>query len=286
MRHADFSTATSATTGATTGAGRDLSAAPIPATDPFGPPIRTGGRIVRLAGPGDMPGVLALRGRAFRGGAEDGDAYDRDCLHLWVGADAPGAPPLATLRILRHPDARALLSGYVAQHYDLCALARAGEAEGAETLELGRLCVEPGSGLGAGGGDLLRLLWAGVTRIALGVGAGRRVGFTSVHSTDPASLDPAWSYLKARAAGPSTLTPGRKAPEIYPFEAVPAQPGPEGQSQVPPLLRAYLSLGGWVSDHAVIDRDLGTCHVFTCVDIAAMPPARLRILRQMAGLTP
>ena len=240
--------------------------------------------MVRLAGPSDMAAVLALRGRAFRGGAEDSDAYDRDCLHLWVGADTPGAPPLATLRILRHADARALLSGYVAQHYDLRALARAGEASGTETLELGRLCIEPGSG--AGGGDLLRLLWAGVTRVAFGVGAARLVGCTSFHSTDAASLDSAWSYLKARAPGPGGLTPGRIAPEIYPFDTVPPQPSPEGQSQVPPLLRAYLSMGGWVSDHAVIDRDLGTCHVFTCVDIAAMPPARLRILRQMAGMTP
>ena len=36
---------------------------------------------------------------------------------------------------------------------------------------------------------------------------------------------------------------------------------------LPPLLKFYLKLGGKVSDHAVIDRDLDTLHVFTYVDL-------------------
>ena len=36
---------------------------------------------------------------------------------------------------------------------------------------------------------------------------------------------------------------------------------------LPPLLKFYLRLGGKVSDHAVIDRDLDTLHVFTYVDL-------------------
>jgi putative hemolysin len=48
---------------------------------------------------------------------------------------------------------------------------------------------------------------------------------------------------------------------------------------LPPLLRSYLMLGGWVSDHAVIDQDLNTLHVFTGLEIAAVPPARARLLR-------
>ena len=48
---------------------------------------------------------------------------------------------------------------------------------------------------------------------------------------------------------------------------------------MPPLLRSYLAMGGWVSDHAVIDRDLGTLHVFTGLEISAVPAARARFLR-------
>ena len=50
---------------------------------------------------------------------------------------------------------------------------------------------------------------------------------------------------------------------------------------LPPLLRTYLAMGGWVSDHAVIDRDLDTLHVFTAVEVARIPPARARALRAL-----
>jgi L-ornithine Nalpha-acyltransferase len=52
---------------------------------------------------------------------------------------------------------------------------------------------------------------------------------------------------------------------------------------MPPLLKTYLMMGGWVSDHAVVDRDLGTMHVFTGVEISAIPPARKRLLRSVAS---
>jgi putative hemolysin len=48
---------------------------------------------------------------------------------------------------------------------------------------------------------------------------------------------------------------------------------------LPPLLRTYLSMGGWVSDHAVVDRALDTLHVFTCVEVDRVPPARAASLR-------
>ena len=52
---------------------------------------------------------------------------------------------------------------------------------------------------------------------------------------------------------------------------------------MPPLLRTYLGMGGWVSDHAVIDRDLDTLHVFTGVEVGAIPDRRKRALRALAG---
>lgn len=55
--------------------------------------------------------------------------------------------------------------------------------------------------------------------------------------------------------------------------ALPDRPGP-----LPPLLRGWLALGAEVSDHAVIDRDLGTMHVFTALPVAAIPPGRAAML--------
>ena len=45
---------------------------------------------------------------------------------------------------------------------------------------------------------------------------------------------------------------------------------------MPPLLRGYLSLGGWVSDHAVIDPDLKTLHVFTGLEVKRVPSRRAK----------
>ena len=52
---------------------------------------------------------------------------------------------------------------------------------------------------------------------------------------------------------------------------------------MPPLLRTYLLMGGLVSVQAVVDRDLNTLHVFTGLEIGAIPPARVRLLRGVAG---
>jgi putative hemolysin len=51
---------------------------------------------------------------------------------------------------------------------------------------------------------------------------------------------------------------------------------------LPPLLRSYLMMGGWVSDHAVIDHQMNTLHVFTGLEIAAIPEGRKRLLRGAA----
>jgi len=41
-------------------------------------------------------------------------------------------------------------------------------------------------------------------------------------------------------------------------------------------------MGGWVSDHAVVDPEMGTLHVFTGVEIRAIPATRKRLLRAVA----
>tara|TARA_B100000497_G_scaffold22271_1_gene26210 strand:- start:714 stop:923 length:210 start_codon:yes stop_codon:yes gene_type:complete len=50
-------------------------------------------------------------------------------------------------------------------------------------------------------------------------------------------------------------------------------------TDLPPMLRAYLSLGGKVSDHAVCDADLRTTLLFTGVNVAQVPQKRAQRLR-------
>ena len=253
----------------------------------FGQALTLGGLTVRLAGPKDMPALGRLRARAFRG---DDQAYDLDeqdsrAWHLWLGqstqADCPGAAaePLATARLTLHTARASLLAGYCAQSYDLCALS----ALPGPVLEVGRVCLDPRIEADtAQRADLFRLMWAGIARLVLRHQVQRLIGCASFATTDPRSCLPALQVLAARHIGPARLRPAKRAAETFDLPAPGADITMEGLQALPPLLRAYLAWGGWVSDHLVIDRDLATAHVFTCVEVATMPDARKRVLARMA----
>ncbi len=109
-------------------------------------------------------------------------------------------------------------------------------------------------------------------------------GCSSFAGTDPAPHLDAFAHLASRHLAPPLLAPQRKAEAVdYPALVADHTPNPDrALASLPPLLRTYLAMGGWVSDHAVIDRDLNTLHVFTGVEIARIPPARARLLRALA----
>jgi len=249
-----------------------------PGAELFTDPLRMGGWEVRLVRTGaEMEAVLALRALAFRGHARraDADRFDAGALHLWIGPEG-AARPLATIRAFAHPDGRALLGGYSAQVYGLAGLA----GQGGLSLEIGRLCLDPGHP----SADLVRLIWAGVARMVLRLGAARLIGCPSFASAQPERLAPHLAALSARYLGPDGLRPTPGAREWMGFVGLPLPlPDSAEAPALPPMLRVSLAQGGWMGDHMVVDRDLGTCHVFTCIDIAAMPAGRKRILRAMAG---
>lgn len=89
-------------------------------------------------------------------------------------------------------------------------------------------------------------------------------------------MKPAPTSSGAQAAGCRAV----KAPQVFRFARALRlrKPDPKrAMAELPPLLRTYLMMGGWVSDHAVVDRHLNTLHVFTGLEIRAIPPARARL---------
>ena len=254
----------------------------------FGEALVLGGLTARLAGPKDIPALGRLRARAFRGDdrSNDLDEQDSRAWHLWLGqgtpADCPGAAaePLATARLTLHTARASLLAGYSAQSYDLCALS----ALPGPVLEVGRVCLDPRIEADLPRrADLFRLLWAGTARLVLRHRVQRLVGCGSFATTDTDSVLPALRFLAASHLGPAPLRPAKKAAQTVDLPAPGAEITVQGLQSLPALLRAYLAWGGWVSDHLVIDRDLGTSHVFTCVEVATMPEARKRVLARLAG---
>lgn len=222
----------------------------------------------------DMAEVLALRADYFRQGqAEDRDRFDPLCRHFLVRD--PDGRAVASYRLLPLDGGRALDQSYTAQFYDLSPLA------GTEGLivELGRFAMardraDP---------EIVRAAWAQLTRMVDNEGVVMFLGCSSFAGTDPARHAQAFEALARRSVGPAQRLPRRRADEAVPLSALSGPGGPGGAAGLPPMLRAYLSMGGWVGDHVVIDRDLGTCHIFTALDIAAIPESRKRLMRAAAA---
>ena len=237
---------------------------------PHGPPPRY--RVRRASGPADLASALALRSARFRGGrVPDRDGFDARCEHILI-EDSRGLA--CTFRTLALPGGAAIGTSYAARRYDLGALS----AYRAPMIELGRFCARAG----AADPDLMRVAWGALGRIVEARGAGLLFGCSSFEGTDPAAHADAFGLLAARHLAPPAWAPGRRGDGAW--SLVPRAAGSRaGLGGMPPLLRSYLALGGWVSDHAVTDRDLGTMHVFTGLEIALIPPARLRALRGLAA---
>ncbi len=234
---------------------------------------------VRLAGnDDDLIAAQRLRFRAFRNGPKggegrDADAFDAHCRHVLVDSDAGDL--LATCRVYVAANPADLCQSYSAQFYDLAGFS----ALRGPYLEIGRFCLDAPADMGS---DALRLVWAALTRIVEGEGISVLFGCSSFSGTDPAMHADAMALLAMRHLGPDRLRPAARV-----AETVHLQPGNHDPKraavQMPPLLRTYLMMGGWVGGDAVIDRDLGTLHVFTAVEVAAIPPVRARLLRADAA---
>lgn len=205
----------------------------------------------------------------FRTEGVDCDEHDALCQHLMITDNAGHLVAAARYRL--YADGAGLAGSYAAQFYDLAALGR----DLRPVLELGRFCIAPHV-LDA---DVVRMAWGALAQIVDRAGIGLLVGCTSFAGTDPAVYGRAFAQLAAQHIGPDDLRPAVRAAQVVVL-------GPalgEGDAPLPSLLRSYLAMGGWVSDHAVIDRAMGTLHVFTCLDIGAVPPARARALRAVMG---
>ncbi|MFW8592765.1 GNAT family N-acetyltransferase [Cribrihabitans neustonicus] len=229
----------------------------------------------RLAcGGADLAAAEELRLRCFQSRAAALDRFDEAASHLLI-EDLHGAL-LCCFRVLLLPSGAEMARSYSAQFYDLSAL----QAYAAPVAEIGRFCIGPGQR----DADILRLAWGALTRLVDRAGAGLLFGCTSFPGTSPAVYADAFAWLRQRHLAPAHLAPREKAAELHRFAAVEGAPDAAvALRRLPPLLRSYLAMGGWVSDHAVVDRAMNTLHVFTGLEVAAIPAARKRLLRAMAG---
>lgn len=208
--------------------------------------------------------------------ARDVDRFDAICRHVLI-EDRKTGQLLCTFRFLELSDGADISRSYAAQYYGLEAL----EGFKGRMLEMGRFCVHPE----LRDPDVLRVAWGAMTAYVDDHGIDLLFGCSSFEGTDWADHADALAMLKHRHIGPKRFLPRVKAPNVFKFAArLRRKPNAKRAAlKMPPLLKTYLMMGGWVSDHAVVDRQLGTMHVFTGVEINAIPPARKKLLRAVVS---
>ncbi|MEP5153797.1 GNAT family N-acyltransferase [Planktotalea sp.] len=222
----------------------------------------------------DIAKAQELRAIAF--GCSDADAIDPLCTHVLV-EDTNSGEVLSCFRMLQL-DGKTVAQSYSAQFYELSAL----EAYEGVMVEMGRFCTHPDH---ANDPDLLRCAWGAMTAYVDAHNVGLLFGCSSYAGTDTDPYLDSFAMLKERHLGPRHWLPRIKAPKVFRF-AKELSRTPDIKAalrKTPPLLRTYLMMGGWVSDHAVVDDRMNTLHVFTGVEIRAIPSARKRLLRAVAG---
>lgn len=233
--------------------------------------LRAGNLGVRLAvNQAEIDAVQALRYRVFyeEMGAipspeaaqcrRDRDIFDAVADHLLVvdhalGSGAEGV--VGTYRLIRTQGAAKVGRFYSASEYDISPLLRFP----GRLLELGRSCVDAAYRNSAA----MQLLWRGIAAYVFLHQIDLMFGCASLPGTDPDALAAELTYLFYNHLAPPALRP-RALPHRYVEmrRLDPAAFDPRRvQAQLPPLIKGYLRLGGFVGSGAVIDSAFNTIDV-------------------------
>lgn len=218
----------------------------------------------------------ALRSLAFGTSGPDRDRFDDICTHILI-SDLRSGQLVCTFRMLTLDGGAHLDRCYSAQYYELSGL----QDFAGKMVEMGRFCIHPNWT----DPDILRVAWGAMTAYVDDNNVEMLFGCSSFAGTETAEYLDAFAMLKHRHLAPKRWLPRVKAPHVFKYAArLRRKPdAKKAMLRMPPLLRTYLMMGGWVSDHAVVDRQMNTLHVFTGLEIGSIPPARKRLLRAITG---
>ncbi|BBK34650.1 ornithine-acyl ACP N-acyltransferase [Allostella humosa] len=233
--------------------------------------IRSGTMEVRLArNEADIDASQALRYRVFYEEmaarptpemarlARDFDDFDPLCDHLLVIDHSRGegaSSVVGTYRLIRREAARRHGGFYTAAEYDISQL----EALPEDILELGRSCVD----VGYRTRPTMQLLWRGIAEYVFRHRIALMFGCASLPGTDPSALAVPLSYLYHHHLAPPHLRPRAVADRYVDMRMLPADTIEplRALADLPPLVKGYLRLGGFVGDGAVVDEQFNTTDI-------------------------
>lgn len=198
---------------------------------------------------------------------QDFDHFDDHADHLLVvDASQSQSEIVGTYRLLRREAAARAGGFYSVGEFDITALT----TQPGEILELGRSCIaKPYRG-----GRAIQLLWQAIFAYIFHYEINILFGCASLPGTDPCKHRLPLAYLHHFHRAPfylrASALPGRRIPmdRIAKEQVSPR----EGMRAVPPLIKGYMKLGGFVGDGAVIDEAFRTTDV--CVIVKTNQIAR------------
>ncbi len=192
----------------------------------------------------------------------DFDSFDEVCDHLLVIDRRRGEGPegiVGTYRLIRRSAAARHGSFYSASEYDIGPMI---DYPG-EVLELGRSCIEKDARNTA----TMQMLWRGIALYAFHYNIQVMFGCASLQGTDPSQLALPLSYLYHHHLAPPEIRVRALAERYVKMDMLvrDSYDPRRAMARVPPLIKGYLRLGGFVGDGAVIDSQFGTTDVFIIV---------------------
>ncbi len=233
-------------------------------------PVTAGNQIIRLAtSAAELDAAQALRYRVFydemgarplpemAASRRDFDRYDNACDHLIVvdSQRTDGNQVVGTYRVMRREHARTVGGFYSASEFDLSALV----GLSGNIMELGRSCVDAGYRDRA----TMQLLWRGIAEYVNSHSVDLMFGCASLPGTDPEQLKMQLSYLYHYHRAPEALRTRAVSKRFVDMNLLPkdAINPKRALASLPPLLKGYLRIGGFIGDGAVIDHQFNTTDV-------------------------
>ncbi len=242
-------------------------------------PIQQGNLTVRLAQTvAEVHAAQRLRYRIFceeMGGQanlevqaqkRDFDKFDDVCHHLLVLDEnkAAGHQVVGTYRLLTRAHSQQVGSFYTETEYDVSPI----KAYDGEILELGRSCVEQPYRTR----PVLQLLWSGIGSFIAQNDVKLMFGCASFHGVNVAEHRHALSYLYHYHLAPENIRPKALIDQYVNMNLMPKDEVVPRAALVtlPPLIKGYLRLNGYVGDGAVLDYAYNTCDVSIVVQTDAI----------------
>ena len=205
----------------------------------------------------------------------DVDEFDALCQHVLI-ENLETEKLICCYRILKFDTGKNISRSYSSQFYDLKVIENFTEP----MIEVGRFCIDPEEN----DPSVVLTAWAALAQIVVHNQTELLFGCSSFEGIEKEKYFDSFALLRDRYMAPDHWRPKIKAAQVFCYskDLIYKVDKKKALLNMPPLLKTYLSMGAWVSDHAVVDLNMKTLHLFTGMEISKIPKSRKKFLLNLA----